>query len=66
MRLEVELGGRRHPAVAARTFGDGAPGETILYEDSYRNVSVAISRGNAAESFAARPGQPVRIRLARS
>jgi S-adenosylmethionine hydrolase len=61
--LEVELALDRYYAVAARTFGDARPGDVILYEDSYRNIALAISGGNAAELFAAAPGQDVRIRL---
>jgi len=35
----------------------------ILYEDSYRNMSVAINRGNAASMLHAGQGQPLRIRV---
>ena len=62
-RLELELGAERYYAVAARTFADARRGEIILYEDAYRNVAIAISGGNAAEMFAAREGQDVRIHL---
>jgi S-adenosylmethionine hydrolase len=62
-RLELELGAERYFAVAARTFADARHGEIILYEDSYRNIAIAISGGNAAELFAAVPGQDVRIHL---
>jgi S-adenosylmethionine hydrolase len=61
--VEVELGLDRYYAVAARTFGDARKGDVILYEDAYRNIALAISGGNAAELFAAAPGQEVRIRL---
>lgn len=61
--IEIELGLDRYFAVAARTFGDARKGDVILYEDSYRNIALAISGGNAAELFAAVPGQDVRIRL---
>lgn len=61
--LEVELGLDRYYAVAARTFADARKGDVILYEDSYRNIALAISGGNAAELFGAAPGQDVRIRL---
>jgi S-adenosyl-L-methionine hydrolase (adenosine-forming) len=63
MRLEVALNGERYYAVAARTFADARGGDIILYEDSYRNVSIAISNGSAAEVFAAREGQDMRIYL---
>ncbi len=48
MRVELVTRGNRYYAVAARTFGDATPGELILYEDSYRNVAIAVSRGSAA------------------
>jgi S-adenosyl-L-methionine hydrolase (adenosine-forming) len=60
-RLEVEVGRGRHEIVAARTFADAPAGEGILYEDSYRNVALAVSRGNAAERYGAHPGEAVRI-----
>jgi S-adenosyl-L-methionine hydrolase (adenosine-forming) len=61
--IEVELALDRYYAVAARTFADARKGDVILYEDSYRNIALAISGGNAAELFGAPPGQEVRIRL---
>ena len=61
--VELELALDRYYAVAARTFADARPGDIILYEDSYRNISVAISGGNAAEMFGVRPGQDVRIHM---
>ena len=61
--VEVELALERYYVVAARTFADARPGDIILYEDAYRNISLAISGGNAAEMFAARAGQDVRIHL---
>jgi S-adenosylmethionine hydrolase len=62
-RLELELGGERYYVIAARTFADARRGDLILYEDAYRNVAVAISSGNAAETLKARPGQDLRIHL---
>lgn len=62
-RVELELATDRYYAVAARTFGDARRGDIILYEDSYRNMSVAINGGNAAQMFGARPGEDVRIHL---
>ena len=35
----------------------------MLYEDSYRNVSLAVSRGNAAERFGVEAGAPVEIEV---
>ena len=63
-RLELEITGERYYAVAARTFADARTGDVILYEDSYRNMCVAISRGNAAALLHAEPGQELTIRLA--
>jgi len=47
--VEVEARGNRFYAVAARTFADAREGDLILYEDSYRNVAIAVSRGSAAQ-----------------
>ena len=47
-RLELELGGERYYATAARTFGDARPGEIVLFEDAYKNVAVAIAELAAA------------------
>jgi S-adenosylmethionine hydrolase len=46
--VEVDARGNRFYAVAARTFGDAREGDLLLYEDSYRSVAVAVSRGSAA------------------
>jgi S-adenosylmethionine hydrolase len=62
-RFELEVARERYYATAARTYADARPGEIVLYEDSYRNVAVAINRGSAAEMFAAQPGQNVRLHL---
>jgi S-adenosyl-L-methionine hydrolase (adenosine-forming) len=63
-RIELQVGPERYYAVAARTFADARPGDIILYEDAYRNLSVAISGGNAAAMFGIREGQAMRIHLA--
>ena len=60
-RLELDVAGERFFAVMARTFADARPGDVILYEDSYRNMSIAISRGDAARMLHAAPLQRVRI-----
>ncbi len=60
-RLELELAAQRYYAVAARTFADARPGDVILYEDSYRNMSIAISNGDAAAMLHATSGQAIRI-----
>jgi S-adenosylmethionine hydrolase len=63
-RIELQIGTERYYAVAARTFADARPGDIILYEDAYRNLSIAINGGNAAAMFAIKEGQDVRIHLA--
>jgi len=62
-RVELDLAGERYFAVVARTFADARPGDVILYEDSYRNMSVAINRGSAAAMLHAAPGQPLGITM---
>ena len=62
-RVELELGGTRYYAVAARTFSDARAGDLILYEDSYGNIAVAMNRGSAADMLVASPGQSLRINL---
>jgi len=61
-RVELAVGGERYFAVATRTFADARPGDVILYEDSYRNMSVAISNGSAASMLHAQVGALMRIR----
>jgi S-adenosyl-L-methionine hydrolase (adenosine-forming) len=63
-RIEVELPMDRFYAVGARAFAEARPGDIILYEDAYRNIALAISRGSAAETFAVHPGMEVRLRVA--
>jgi S-adenosylmethionine hydrolase len=62
-RVELQVGPERYYAVAARTFADARPGDLILYEDSYRNLSIAINGGNAASMFGISAGDDVRIQL---
>jgi len=62
-RVELQTGHERYYAIAARTFADARPGDMILYEDAYRNVSIAISGGNAAAMLGVKEGQNVRIHL---
>jgi S-adenosyl-L-methionine hydrolase (adenosine-forming) len=61
-QIEVELAMDRFYALAARTFAEAPAGEIVLYEDAYRNIALAISRGNAAETFGVRAGMEVRLR----
>jgi len=63
-KVELDLGGELYYAVSARTFADARAGDVILYEDSYRNMSIAISNGDAAAMLRAVIGQPLGIRVA--
>jgi S-adenosyl-L-methionine hydrolase (adenosine-forming) len=62
--VEVEAAFERYYAVAAKTFADVRVGDIVLYEDAYRNVSLAINQGDAAQMFAARVGQELRLSVA--
>jgi S-adenosylmethionine hydrolase len=62
-RVELQIGPERYYAVSARTFADARPGDLILYEDSYRNLSIAINGGSAAAMFGIAAGNEVRIHL---
>jgi hypothetical protein len=62
-RVELQFGPERYYAIAARTFADARPGDIILYEDAYRNISIAINGGNAAAMFGIAGGQELRIHL---
>ena len=59
--VEIRLTLDRYFALAAGTFADAAPGELILYEDSYGLVTLAIANGNAARLTGAAPGDELRI-----
>jgi S-adenosyl-L-methionine hydrolase (adenosine-forming) len=62
-KVELAIGSERYYAIMTRTFSDARPGDIVLYEDAYRNVAVAINRGNARAMFAVEPGQDLRIHL---
>jgi S-adenosylmethionine hydrolase len=64
-KIELELGTERYYAVAARTFSDARPGDIILYEDAYRNVSIGINRGSAKDMFGIAPGRELRLNVDR-
>jgi S-adenosylmethionine hydrolase len=44
-----------------RTFGDADAGDLILYEDSYRQLAVAVNQGSAAERLGIAVDDEVRI-----
>jgi S-adenosyl-L-methionine hydrolase (adenosine-forming) len=60
-RVELEVRFERYFAVSARTFADVHPGDIVLYENAYGSIALAINQGNAAQLFAARVGQEVRL-----
>jgi S-adenosyl-L-methionine hydrolase (adenosine-forming) len=60
-RVEVRFALDRYYAFVAGTFADAAPGELILYEDSYGLVTLAITRGDAARLTGAAGGDELRI-----
>jgi S-adenosylmethionine hydrolase len=61
--VEVEARGNRFYAVAARTFADARDGDLILYEDSYRAVAIAVSRGSAAQLLGLDEGGELTLRV---
>jgi S-adenosylmethionine hydrolase len=61
--VEIDVGFESYFATVASTFADVRRGDILVYEDSYRNVAIAINGGNAAEMLAARPGEELRVRL---
>jgi S-adenosyl-L-methionine hydrolase (adenosine-forming) len=62
-RVELTVGVEPYFATVATTFADVRRGDILVYEDSYRNVAIAINGGNAAEMLDARAGDEVRVRL---
>lgn len=62
-QVEVDVAMERFYALAARTFAEARTGDIILYEDAYQNIALAISRGNAADTFGIRAGMEVRLRV---
>ena len=63
-RVEIRLALDRYYAVLADTFADAAPGELILYEDSYGLITLAISSGDAAGLTGVAAGGEIRIAVA--
>jgi S-adenosylmethionine hydrolase len=65
MRVELVSKNGRYYAVAARTFADASPGDLILYEDSYRSLAVAVSRGSAAAVLGVAEGSELLVQVDR-
>jgi S-adenosyl-L-methionine hydrolase (adenosine-forming) len=60
--VELEVAGERFLATYAQTFADVKPGELLVYEDAYRNLAVAINRGDAASTLGLLPDSELRLR----
>ena len=60
-RVEILSGTEHFHAKVAQTFADVRPGDIIVYEDSYRALSIAINRGDAAATLQLAPNSAVRI-----
>jgi S-adenosyl-L-methionine hydrolase (adenosine-forming) len=60
-KVEVRSGSERFHAIVAQTFADVRPGDILVYEDSYRALSVAINRGDAAATLQLAPDGEVWI-----
>jgi S-adenosyl-L-methionine hydrolase (adenosine-forming) len=50
-RLRLTASGREYETVWGETFGDAAPGASILYVDSLGHLSLAINQGDAAREL---------------
>ena len=60
--VAVETGDRVHDAAFTLTLADVAPGELILYVDSYRSLALAVNRASAADRLRLAPGDEVVLR----
>lgn len=60
-QVEVRSGSERFLASVAQTFADVKAGDILVYEDSYRALSVAINRGDAASTLQLARDSEVRI-----
>ncbi len=62
-RVRLQVAGRKaQVAQYARTFADVEPGQLLVYEDAYRRLSIAISKGNAAKRLGLGTDDELRIR----
>ena len=60
-QVEILSGTEHFHAGVTQTFADVRPGDILVYEDSYRALSIAINRGNAAATLQLAPESEVRI-----
>ena len=59
--VTVDTGPMRVQVPCATTFGDVAPGELVLYEDSAGLLALAVNGGDAARRLALSPGRRLRL-----
>lgn len=59
--VTLAAGRRRGEALAARTYGDVAPGGLVVVQGSDGLLEVAVREGSAAERLAIGPGATIRI-----
>lgn len=57
--IEIRMEGHRLKVPYGETFMDVKPGEFILVEDSYQQLSLAINKGGAASRLQAAPGSTI-------
>ena len=60
-QVEVRVAGRGFGARFAGTFADVAPGELLVYEDSYRWLAIALNRGDAGRELGIGVDDEVRL-----
>jgi S-adenosyl-L-methionine hydrolase (adenosine-forming) len=59
--LGIRIEGQKLKVPYGRSFTDVSPGEFILVEDSYHQLSLAVNKGDAAAKLQAAPGSTVII-----
>ena len=60
-QVELRVGAERYLAKVTQTFADVRAGDILVYEDSYRSLSIAINRGDAAATLHLARDAEVRI-----
>jgi S-adenosylmethionine hydrolase len=65
-RLELRTEGHRLKVTLATTFSDVDPGEFVVIEDSYRQMSLAVNNGDARARLRADAGSTVIVGPSRS
>jgi S-adenosylmethionine hydrolase len=63
-KMVAEVRGDAHDTVFSLTFADVAPGDLIVYRDSYGAIALAVNRGSAAETLGLQAGDEVALRPA--